>query len=1130
MKRIRSPSGRRGAARRRSFEAGFRLEWLEDRTLLATDVWTGADSSSWSDGGNWSLGAAPRPSDVADFTNSGDGTSLLAATLDGPTTIAGLVIDSTWSETLTLEAPLTLTGTSQFSGGTIDFSKDTTGSIPLLGSLSNSGTLTISGSNVLQWSAADTISNSGTLDLAGSGTFALVNGATLANDGTIADQIGGTGFRLDSATLNNEPGGAFDFQADSTFSFSSAAGTFDNAGTLQKTAGTGASVINVKFSNQDGTIEVDSGTISLQTAGGTSSGGSFIVASGAILDLTGGKTVAYAGSYHGSGAGTVSLDSGTLAVGTGGANFDFAAGLFQWTGGTIDTSLGNLTNSGTMTLSGASGGAEHLQGTGILTNLGTIDQTGAATFDLDSPAALDNLPAATYDLAADSGISEDQFGGTLVNSGTLEKTAGTGTSAIDGGISVSDTGTVAAETGTLSLANAGQVISGGTLAGGTWVVDAGSTLALAGHVANLEGSVNLNGPGASFPALNELATIAAGGKLNITNGGSFTTAGNLDNAGALELGPATLDVTGNYTQEPTGSFDAAAGGTSPGSQFGQLIVQSQATVAGDLEITVDSGYSPALGQSLGIIPAGMLSGQFTSVSGVSLSGPVSLQVSYGAQSVSLTTVRSTKATLSSSANPASGGAPVTFTVKVQPAPPETGTPTGTVTFLDGSTTLGTAMLSGGTATFSTSTLALGTHSISVEYGGDSNFGSSSSTVLDQGIQDASETTVVSSANPGAFGNTVDLTATVSSAVSGAGTPTGSVTFMDGSTALKTAPLIGGTATFSTTTFSVASHMITALYSGDPDFAGSPSKVLTQVVNKDTTNTTVSSSTNPSVFGGSTTLTASVQAAGSPSTAPTGSVTFYDGSASLRTVPLTGGMASLPVQTLAGGTDSITAAYSGDANFSTSPSNTVSQIVRQQGTNTVLTSPGVPAVFGQSVTFTVTVNPQSAGTGPPTGTVALMNGSNPVGSGTLTAGSVTISVAALPAGMDSITAVYAGNTSFTGSTAAGFTQTVIQAGTFTVLTPSSNPGFTGQPVTVTATVISDPRGIAAPTGSVIFKEGKKTLGRAALINGSAALTTKKLALGANKIQVIYSGNADFAASSSPILKEVIKKKPAEKKRK
>src|SRR5205807_396821 len=66
--------------------------------------------------------------------------------------------------------------------------------------------------------------------------------------------------------------------------------------------------------------------------------------------------------------------------------------------------------------------------------------------------------------------------------------------------------------------------------------------------------------------------------------------------------------------------------------------------------------------------------------------------------------------------------------------------------------------------------------------------------------------------------------------SGSGTPTGTVTFKDGTTKLGTVALSGGVAKFSTTTLSVATHSITAVYSGDPTFLTSTSAVLSQVVN------------------------------------------------------------------------------------------------------------------------------------------------------------------------------------------------------------------------------------------------------------------------------------------------------------
>ena len=107
---------------------------------------------------------------------------------------------------------------------------------------------------------------------------------------------------------------------------------------------------------------------------------------------------------------------------------------------------------------------------------------------------------------------------------------------------------------------------------------------------------------------------------------------------------------------------------------------------------------------------------------------------------------------------------------------------------------------------------------------------------------------------------VTLTATVSVNSPGAGTPTGTITFKDGSTTLGTAALSttnGVTsATFTTATFAVGTHSITASYSGDGNDLSS-SGTFSQVVNKDTTTTTLASSVAPSVFGQSVTFTATV---------------------------------------------------------------------------------------------------------------------------------------------------------------------------------------------------------------------------------------------------------------------------------
>jgi uncharacterized repeat protein (TIGR01451 family) len=88
---------------------------------------------------------------------------------------------------------------------------------------------------------------------------------------------------------------------------------------------------------------------------------------------------------------------------------------------------------------------------------------------------------------------------------------------------------------------------------------------------------------------------------------------------------------------------------------------------------------------------------------------------------------------------------------------------------------------------------------------------------------ATQTSLLSSANPAAFGRVVTLTATVTEATGGA--PAGNVTFLDGTTPLKTVALDQhGHATFSTSSLGVGSHMITAVYGGNGTLAGSQSSI------------------------------------------------------------------------------------------------------------------------------------------------------------------------------------------------------------------------------------------------------------------------------------------------------------------
>jgi uncharacterized repeat protein (TIGR01451 family) len=196
----------------------------------------------------------------------------------------------------------------------------------------------------------------------------------------------------------------------------------------------------------------------------------------------------------------------------------------------------------------------------------------------------------------------------------------------------------------------------------------------------------------------------------------------------------------------------------------------------------------------------------------------------------------TTTTLASSVNPSNAGQPVTFTATVAPTG-GSGTPTGSVTFTDGGTTLGTVPLSGATAAFTTSSLAAGSHSIAASYSGDAGFSPSTSPALTQTVNQAgttatpaaaaaTTTTLASSANPSNAGQAVTFSATVASS---AGTPVGTVTFKDGATVIGTATLAAGVAAFTTSSLVIGAHSITASYDGTSGFAVSTSPVLTQTV-------------------------------------------------------------------------------------------------------------------------------------------------------------------------------------------------------------------------------------------------------------------------------------------------------------
>ena len=232
------------------------------------------------------------------------------------------------------------------------------------------------------------------------------------------------------------------------------------------------------------------------------------------------------------------------------------------------------------------------------------------------------------------------------------------------------------------------------------------------------------------------------------------------------------------------------------------------------------------------------------------------------------------------------GQTVTFSATVSAVAPGAGVPTGTVNFLENTTTLGTGTVGGtGVATFSIASLTAGTHVITASYGGDTDFKASndvgSSNKLQQEITQATTTlsNVTSSlTSPYTFGQTNTYTATVSvTAGLGGGTLAGTVTFKDGGVNLGSGSVgAGGVATFSTASVVVGTHTITASYGGTANYLSSNSAApaLVQTVSQSTSGITVSRSRRAlSTSARSITYTATVSNTGGGTGAPTGTVTF-----------------------------------------------------------------------------------------------------------------------------------------------------------------------------------------------------------------------------------------------------------------
>jgi hypothetical protein len=504
---------------------------------LTTDNWVGTASADWgASASNWSAGLPDSDDNVVIST-----AAVLTVSYSGS--------DSFVVHSLTLgqdffdmsAGSLTITTTASFADG---FTQ--TGGV-----LTAGGKVTVDGTGALSFGSAE-----GNTAFVFDGTVALANytlgGTTsLSNEKTTNLTAGitlgdSTGV---GATIDNEKGGTFAIAGDYGIAEGAATAKFVNAGTLEKTGGSGTSSIGVNL-DDSGKIVVATGTIDFygadnSFAGPISGAGTFELSGGDLASdntIGGGTTIATA-------AFTISSPN---TVATLGENLTYAGTFALENEAVLDLDGFGLTLSGTDTLAGSAalsgpgtlvtprgtaisvdgfdvGGGIVWQNAETVGEVGTL-QLGDATFN---PAVFINETGATFEFAADVGITT----GAALDSGfvntagaTLEKTAGANTSTIDA--AVTDDGSVVVETGTIEFAGYSNSFAGAISGDGGVALGLGSNSVIAAGTAISTAAFTITDP-------YTLATLDE--KLAYT--GTFA----LQNDATLDLNDFGLTLSGTAT-------------------------------------------------------------------------------------------------------------------------------------------------------------------------------------------------------------------------------------------------------------------------------------------------------------------------------------------------------------------------------------------------------------------------------------------------------------------------------------------------------------------------------------------------------------------------------------------------------
>ena len=447
--------------------------------MPTTDTWNIASGGDFDTAADWSLGTVPNSNDDA-------------------------VIDTVAIQVITHNSGADIVNSLtvgndifQMNGGSLTFLAGASFAQSYSqsnGTIAGAGTVAISGAGSLLGGGA-----TGTLALQISGTIALANyilagSTTLVNNAT-TNQTGAITLGDNSgvnATITNSATGTYTIGGDYGINQGAASAKFVNAGTLQKSAGSGSSIVNVSIADT-GTISVANGVLQFDGSSNSFSGaiggaGQFAIGGGGVSTIAAGATISTSAFNI--------YDNGTVV--TLGGNLSYGGAFNQGFGSTVNLNGHTLTLSGPVDLFNSNFGTPTINGSGALATSGatmlnnfvlggTVNWSNSGTVSLivqstigdavGNVATFTNAAAGAFDFAGDISLEHGSAATSkFVNQGLLAKTAGAGTSFVD--ISVTDTGTISVSGGELDFRGPSNSFAGAIQGAGQFALGGGGAMSL----------------------------------------------------------------------------------------------------------------------------------------------------------------------------------------------------------------------------------------------------------------------------------------------------------------------------------------------------------------------------------------------------------------------------------------------------------------------------------------------------------------------------------------------------------------------------------------------------------------------------------------------------------------------------